>query len=348
MKIYFFIILILLTLYKIPLKKNIKLILIFLILTFIAGFRDSVGTDYNLYKNIFYNLNQINSVYSGDIEQGYIILNKVIYNLFPNHAMIFIITSGIIIGLFLKSILDYSINYSYSIILFIMLGYYHSSFNGIRQYIAISIFMYSLRYIWNKNIIPYTLCIIVSSMFHKSALILLPFYFYLNLNLNRKKYTIILIIFSAIGIFSDFIIYKLIPIISPYYFNKYINTIYLGNGLGGITNNIYILSFIVVIIVAIIQKNKIINIDKKSNVFLNLCIVSIPLMMLGTKSLLLFRVSLYFSIYFIFLIPVVFKSLNTKMKMCTYHILIAWIFFFYITTLLGRDGAIPYMNILLK
>lgn len=356
MAIYILIILILLLLYRSELTKDTKIAFTLILLIFISGFRDGVGTDYNMYKDIFYNIHHIENIYAGGVEIGFELINKIAYGIYENHVLLFLITSIIIIGLTIKNICDYSKFYSYSVILFIMMGYYHSSFNGVRQHLAMAIGMFALRYILKKDFIKYLICIIIAMMFHKTALILLPIYFIINIKLSKKHYYISLGLAIIVGLSSDIIIYQILPIISPYYFNKYVDTIYLSNGIGGITNVIHITMFIIIAGLTIKNLEKMTKIDKTVNVFLNFSIIGIVLVMLGTQSLLLFRLSLYFTEYFIFLIPVLLKYLkeeklassteDNKWIRYTYIIIILWICFMYINTLVGRDGAIPYMNVL--
>lgn len=66
-----------------------------------------------------------------------------------------------------------------------MIGAYYSfGFNRIRQYLAISIFLYSFKFIENKNLKKYLLMIFIGSLFHKIILFCLPLYFILNLKLK--------------------------------------------------------------------------------------------------------------------------------------------------------------------
>lgn len=344
---YINIIILLSIIFILPIKKNIKLILAFITLSVISGLRIGVGTDYYLYETIYENIFNLSGD-SSHIENGYVLLNKIIYYIFDDSRMLFFITAIITIGLIIKSINDYSNNYKLSIILFVMLGYYHSSFNGIRQYIAIAICMISMRYIKRKDFLKYIILIFISSLFHRTALIMIPLYFLLNIDYSKEKYTLLMSICFIIGLSYNFIAYKILPYIGGFYFEKYGASIHMKNGLNGKADYIYIISFIMICIISILLYDKIKIKTENNEIFLTMCILSIPFMMLGTRSQLFFRVSLYFSIYYIYLIPLVIQSLNIKIKLGIYPMFVFWILFFYATTLLDRDGAIPYIMDIFK
>lgn len=96
----------------------------------------------------------------------------------------------------------------------------HSS--AMRQSIAISLFLFAIDYLYKKDVIRYCLCICLASLFHTSALILLPLFL---LGLYNWKITKL----TAIGIFSLFIFLFLfgkdfLPDMNRFidtYFNKY-------------------------------------------------------------------------------------------------------------------------------
>jgi hypothetical protein len=67
----------------------------------------------------------------------------------------------------------------------------------VRQMIAVSIFIYSLKFIVNQNLYKYLFCCFVAIMFHYSAIILVPFY-WLNQYFSKAKFYIPLILASAL------------------------------------------------------------------------------------------------------------------------------------------------------
>lgn len=69
-----------------------------------------------------------------------------------------------------------SVNIGYVILAFLM-NFYPTSFNIIRQYMAIGIVCLSYKYIFNRNFIKFIICILLAAMCHSSAIAFIPAYF---------------------------------------------------------------------------------------------------------------------------------------------------------------------------
>src|SRR5690606_11238153 len=70
--------------------------------------------------------------------------------------------------------------------------------NGMRQTIAGCIFIYSIKYIQERKLLPYIICILLATTIHKSAIILVVIYFIPQLNYFKYRYVNVLILFAAI------------------------------------------------------------------------------------------------------------------------------------------------------
>lgn len=99
---------------------------------------------------------------------------------------VFIMISSIVTLLPLMwTFYKFSANYTLSVFLFFTMGIYASTMNGIRQYIAVGIIIIGSKYIFSPQksdfwkLLP---LIILASLFHSSAVILIPIYF-----LSRRR-----------------------------------------------------------------------------------------------------------------------------------------------------------------
>lgn len=82
----------------------------------------------------------------------------------------------------------YSTRYVISYFLFIASTDYVSwMFNGIRQFTAVTITLFAFEYILNKNYIRAIVVIIIASLFHQSALLVIPFIFIVQGQAWNKK-----------------------------------------------------------------------------------------------------------------------------------------------------------------
>lgn len=144
-----------------------------------------VGADSGTYTRHFRsNLNIYNFEFEKGVELGYQILEYILLRLEANYSWLFLITGIIVVYCYLTVIKKYSINYLFSVFLFITLGIYTFFFNGLRQGIAMAIFTFATPYLLDKKLIPYILVCLFASFFHTTALFMIPFYFLVNLRIK--------------------------------------------------------------------------------------------------------------------------------------------------------------------
>lgn len=199
-------------------KKSTKVLFVLsgLVLILISGLRYDVGVDYQSYLELF---DRIGRGYNPYTEFGFDTIVKLFLFAGLTYQSIFLFFSTLTVVFFLKYIYYFS-RYKYlSLFLFFSLPvFYFASFNQIRQFLAVAIFAYSLRYIYNKNIFKYIVFIVLASTIHTTVLLMLPLYFILN-----KKVSISLYIIYLIGVFLFLQIVDLVIStlgISQVYLNK--------------------------------------------------------------------------------------------------------------------------------
>ena len=115
-------------------------------------------------------------------KQGHEPLIAVIFwlasRLFSTNQGGLILTSVIIILPFLLTFRRYSFSFPYAIILFFVTGTLYSTFNGIAQYMAAAVYLFSIKYIQARDFKRYILVVAVCCLLHMSALVLIPVYFF--------------------------------------------------------------------------------------------------------------------------------------------------------------------------
>lgn len=317
-------ILIFLLLLFIP-KKYIGNLGIIVLLVF-AIIRYDVGWDYRWYYHLatryefgiipFFPQNIMNYIgrFDWEVWQYYRIefLNKVVYKViwffkFPPQIVIGIYS--LITLYFLKKGIERNLkkkerSKNIYIVFYALPLFYLNFLSLLRQGVAISLVFYSYVYIKDRKLIKFIFMILLASLFHKTALIIIPIYFFYNIEPNRKLYIFML----GVGVFFDKIFTELvieynIPLISKY-------RIYIINSIGeGGTKLSYIIFFIGLIILLLLyldkkfyQKNTFLIIMTLSGVFIYCSLISSG--HLGP------RMSIYFFIYILYLIPEIEKSLE--------------------------------------
>lgn len=239
--------------------REIAFFLSFLTLFLFAGLRYKVGYDYGYtYLPGYYNIaNGGNSRF----EVLFVLLNKFVFYVFNNVDYLFIICSLISIGLIYLIIKKESADIGISLLMLFVTKYYFYTFSQIRQYIAIAMFIYSIRYIIERKPVKYYILMLIAFGFHKTAIIYFPMYFIKNFKLTKKKY--VMIMMGAILLTP---IVKLIyQVIGSKFYGAYIEENY---GVGN-SSIVMVVTGIFLTIVPLIFYEKLNKCDK-NNILLNL------------------------------------------------------------------------------
>ncbi|MEN8626678.1 EpsG family protein [Psychrobacter proteolyticus] len=277
-----------------------------IVLTLFAGGRSyRVGTDtWNYTRNFNNQLSIKNFRFSEDIEFGYQTLEYIILSLTKNYFWLLIITSLVIVYCYLKIIKRYSVNYWFSVFLFITLGTYTFFFNGLRQGLAMAIFILSIPYLLEKRFIPYLLICAIASLFHITALFVVPFYFIVNLKI-KPIYKIIMTFFGSL------LLSRLLVSYIASTNDRYEGYTKVSEEAGGyLTLGFYVIIMIGTIFIGYIYKIKDINFQKLIVFYTSGVFFIIPLAMLGTNPSGPQRLLNYFTWTLVLILPIVFKKIN--------------------------------------
>lgn len=196
-------------------KKSVKIIfsiIAILIPSVIAGVRSSnVGTDVKTYVVGFFSYAQNASLSQflnyTEMEIGYSILMYVIAKITNDMGWMLFVSEFITVG----CIFLFAYNKRKQIpIWLVMASYfflaYNRSLNIMRQFISLSIIIYSLIYFEKKQFKIVGLLFVLALSFHTTAFLSLPMYFimyiYRNDYFKKSRTTILLLIFVITSIFS--------------------------------------------------------------------------------------------------------------------------------------------------
>lgn len=297
----------------------------FLLITLISLLRFDVGWDYVGY----YEAVRDNDVY---LIRKFEPLSQLLFNIaiyFDTPHLIFLFFGIPTYFLIYKTIKRYSISVRFSILLYLSF-FYLESFGFIRQALAVSICFWSIRYLFERRFIRFFICIVLACMFHASALIVLFAY-----PLYRK-----------ISLFHLFWLIPLLFAVKQILFTLMANWELYANYLdeldemegGSLIRIFYILLYISLLLF----KNRSVGIRENYFLFTIGLALSFPFLF---GSHLGVRLSSYFFIYFILLIPALLKNIKLK---CLYA-LAAFAFFMLTLFMTSRDPIksqyIPYQFI---
>jgi hypothetical protein len=313
-------------------------ILIFLFL----AFRYDFGNDYKNYLEYFNTFEYI------DLNSRWELGWQLLCFLFKPLGF-FVMTAflaGINCFIYYRFIKDYVSPAYYWLAVFIYVfnpGFMLLHSSAMRQSVAIAIFLFSLGYLYKKQIVRYVLCVLLASMFHSSAIILLPLYilFVIDWQISKIKAIIIFIIFVLFLISIQIFAPYLGEFIGTYFerYKDYQGGAELSSGLGFLY---YIIIFIFVLIYSRFQKNH-------NELLFKIAIVSYYVIPLGFLIQLIGRVGMYMEPVMMAVIPIIFvciKDKNVKSMFITSYIFMTlYSFYIFFNSEVWRDAFGIYHTI---
>lgn len=174
-------------------QRRLVYICAFIIPVIVAALRYNNGRDYLMYLGMMEayevhgsTVNSFESVKT--VEVGFFLLLKLCGILWGNkYFLSFGLIALIICGFTYAGIWKQSSNVILSVYLFFAIGIYFDSFNGLRQFLALSIIFYATKYVYSGQFKNYCIMVMVAILFHYSAVIMIPVYFIRKANVGLKK-----------------------------------------------------------------------------------------------------------------------------------------------------------------
>lgn len=317
------------------------------LLMFLHGFRAAtVGNDTIEYIRIFNEVKNGSDFSMSRYELGYLWFNKILSYISSNPQIVFI-SSGIFIYYSVgRFILKYS-NYPWlSIILFLSYSFFTFFMGTIRQAIAISILLYSFKYLLNGNLCKFLIIVILASFFHITAVFFSFAYLSRYIKPSLKNYSLIAL-FAIIGLLSfNLILSKLFSIFSMY--EHYDGGKYFGET--RIASILYVvISFSILIISGNIIKKRISSFTHAYQFEIRCEIVmvlfAVILFLISTKLNILDRIAIYYNLFTILLLPNAIRSLTYKKRMVSTAIITLFFYAYTVTILVIRPewtSIFPY------
>ena len=154
-------------------------VLVIISFQIVAGFRYDVGTDYVNYMLIYTEIfnKGIGGATGEKIEIGFAILCKILAFFTYKPFVMFFITSLFINVLIILELRRHSSCFWMACLMFILTSEFLTTLNIVRQAIAMAILFSANRFLIDRKFISYCVCAVLASLFHLSALILIPVYF---------------------------------------------------------------------------------------------------------------------------------------------------------------------------
>jgi len=312
---------------------------------FLAGFRWKVGTDWDNYL-YFYSSLKLLPLFNTGFEIGYELLARLNYLFFPEQYTAMLLSTVFIIIFFTYSgIKRYSTFPVLSV--FLLLSYsINSSGFGYRQDIAIAILFWSFVFIEKRKFIPFVLTVLLAFTIHQTSVIFLGAYWIYSIRWNLRN---LLIMFVIVGLLI-FAISKLQAIIGMVGTESAVSkfSVYSeqspeeaakslrGNPYAIISKAIISRLLFIILTVPFVKYGE--NEDPVYNGMFNMIIFGVILYaLLSPVNIVFSRVSRYFDIFQITLLPLGYSKTKRGYRMLFIVVLLSYSIFKYITIILASD-----------
>ncbi|WP_143315064.1 EpsG family protein [Clostridium sp. HBUAS56017] len=320
---------------KTKVKFNFTFKLALIIIFVFTAFRYGVGWDYKAYYNTIEYGVVTNIISRGEYATIFLvdISRRIgITNLY------FFVNTFITLFFLSKTIKRYSKDYWMSLIIYLCFPlFYLNSLSVVRSFAALAIVFYGFKYIEKRKFVKYLILVVCASMFHKSALISIVFYFIFNLNLKTPKLITILALLPIFSVGLSNIVIKYLPIYGVYTQNTSIQE-----------GTKAIIIFIILAIILLIFRKKIIAANTIVNGYYNIYFVGVSIyLMFFSQGTMGHRLSLYGTIFSVLLIPEIvskFKSRKGRF-IINISIYLVCIFMFLYMISVNAETYIPYRTI---
>lgn len=327
--------------------------LILLLFFLLSSLRWERGTDWISYYD-FYNFISGYTPQNWYFEFGYSFLNYLVKTLFNNYTALLTVLALLVYSLVGPTIYKYGI---YPILsLAIWFATLLSDIYPTRNTIAVSLAIFSLRYIIDRKLIPFLLVIIFASFFHRAGLIFLPAYFIYSLKFSRSLLICVMGGVLVIGVFfSEFIVGNLGGLLGPAIDAKL--KYYLAMGAEESFGSAYSATMVLlkgtinrslILIVLLYWMNNERKVDPVLNGFINFYIFGLLLFFITVPlSPALGRIASYYNIFQLFLFPYILLLGKDRRNQIVLFILIGLYFLIRLNGVISNyiDLYVPYKSI---
>lgn len=312
-------------------SKVISFWVCFIFIYLIGIFRaELLGVDvdnYKAYFGMYSSYDFLNVLADFKSDNGYIMLNKIIYLFTDDFWAAKGIMYSFVFGLYSYIIYKKSEYPALSYLIYLGLGFLGFNFCILRQAIAVSICFYSFQFVKEKRLLKFIVLVLIATTFHKTAIFFAVAYPLINSPIKNDYLNKILLVFLFVicGMY-------VLPLMMGIYSNDYSNIAVKGEGIN-------LLIFYTSLYFLLIYISKRCNrIDKKDA---HIAFIPVCFQIIAFFFSLFSRIVSYYSILLSLIIPnIMYKTSNKHIYL--YIIIIIFSFMYMLNILSNSTGILPY------
>ena len=321
--------------------NGLCLLSIFVILFAVSACRLNVGNDYAKYVE-FMHLIACDAYDYVPTEVGFNVLVTVLYELAgaENFLLVFAVFAFFTLWLFLKAMYEQSDSFGWSFFLFMAFGFYFSTFNTVRYYLALAMALYSIKYVLKKEWGKFVLLVLLGSAFHKSMLVVIPLYFLATLAWKKWQMALMALFCTTFFFLQDFYL-KVVVFLYP----SYEDTEYLEGGISWFN----ILRCLGVLVFALLYYKQAMEGSRRNRFYFYCNLGALVLYTCCSFLPIITRIGYYLNVTQILFIPAVLAKIEDKRQKRFWSIMI-WLaaagYFGLYLLRAGNDGirVLPYQT----
>ena len=231
-------------------------------------------------------------------------------------------------------------SFGWSFFLFMAFGFYFSTFNTVRYYLALAMALYSIKYVLKKEWGKFVLLVLLGSAFHKSMLVVIPLYFLATLAWKKWQMALMALFCTTFFFLQDFYL-KVVVFLYP----SYEDTEYLEGGISWFN----ILRCLGVLVFALLYYKQAVEGSRRNRFYFYCNLGALVLYTCCSFLPIITRIGYYLNVTQILFIPAVLAKIEDKRQKRFWSIMIglaaAGYFGLYLLRA-GNDGirVLPYQT----
>ncbi|ASB87266.1 EpsG family protein [Bacillus sonorensis] len=319
-------------------------------LVIVAGLRYKVGTDYQTYMLLYELAGKYDSLaeifgFGGakaSTDPGFTALLWLLNHITSDPQIMFVTVAAVTYLFIVKTLYIYGRPFELSMFLFLGMFYYYASFNGIRQYMVAGILFWAVKYVIGGNWVRYVITVLICSLFHSSALIMIPVYFIVR----RKAWSPLMGCLTLLFLAGTFMYQKFLSVFIVMLENSsygHYEEWLMKNSNG--MNSIKIIVLLIPLVLAFCFREQLRKRWPEIDYIVNFCLIGFLFGVLATKDVIFARFNIYFGLYQLILVPYFVRIFEPKSN-ALFYIMILICYFLYSFMLMPFDSSVlPYRTI---
>ncbi len=296
---------------------------IFCVFGFVATFRYNVGADFTAYYRYEDIVRIANRLFINPFDEpGAAFIAWINQKFFPNVDGFFVMVAAVItMALFVYTIGKNSYNLLLSCLLFIFIGAFTGSFNGVRQYMATAILFTGYHHVINRDLKKWILVVLCASCFHVTAILMFFIYFLCTQKTSFK----LVLFYVAIAIFLLYTydgIFELLGTLKN-------ETITLTDYTTRSVNRVRVIVQCVPLVIPVLLGLNKINEDIETRFFVNVSLFNAAVSIAAMNSAYFSRFNIYTSIFLVLMYPCVLKKMRRNNRIILTALMLIFYFVYW-------------------